>query len=116
MPTLHVLPPGNANAPYHWHHNTEEALLVLAGEVSLRTPEGERRLQSGDLVSFPRGSSGAHKVTNNSNGVARYLIFSTKPAIDIVEYPDSQKVGFGSRGQGSRMVRDGESLDYWDGE
>jgi uncharacterized cupin superfamily protein len=114
--TLHVLPPGNANAPYHWHHNTEEALLVLAGEVSLRTPEGERRLQSGDLVSFPRGSSGAHKVTNNSNGVARYLIFSTKPAIDIVEYPDSQKVGFGSRGQGSRMVRDGESLDYWDGE
>ena len=114
--TLYVLPPDNANAPYHWHHNTEEALLVLSGEASLRTPEGERRLLSGDLVSFPRGASGAHKVTNSSSDVARYLIFSTKPASDIVEYPDSQKVSFGSRGQGSRIVRDGESLDYWDGE
>jgi uncharacterized cupin superfamily protein len=114
--TLYVLPPDNANAPYHWHHNIEEALLVLSGEPTLRTPEGERRLLSGDLVCFPRGASGAHKVTNSSNGVARYLIFSTKPASDIVEYPDSQKVSFGSRGQGSRIVRDGESLDYWDGE
>ena len=114
--TLYVLPPDNANAPYNWHHNIEEALLVLSGEPTLRTPEGERRLLSGDLVPFPRGASGAHKVTNSSNDVARYLIFSTKPASDIVEYPDSQKVGFGSRGQGSRIVRDGESLDYWDGE
>jgi uncharacterized cupin superfamily protein len=114
--TLYVLPPDNANAPYHWHHNIEEALLVLSGEPTLRTPEGERRLQSGDFVSLPRGAIGAHKVTNSSNDVARYLIFSTKPASDIVEYPDSQKVGFGSRGQGSRVVRDGESLDYWDGE
>ena len=114
--TLYVLPPDNANAPYHWHHNIEEALLVLSGEPTLRTPEGERRLLSGDLVPFPRGASGAHKVTNSSNDVARYLIFSTKPASDIVEYQDSQKVGFGSRGQGSRIVRDGESLDYWDGE
>ena len=114
--TLHVLPPGNANAPYHWHHNTEEALLVLSGEVSLRTPEGERRLQSGDLVSFPRGFERRAQGYEQPNEVARYLIFSTKPAIDIVEYPDSQKVGFGSRGQGSRIVRDGESLDYWDGE
>jgi uncharacterized cupin superfamily protein len=114
--TLYVLPPDNANAPYHWHHNTEEALLVLSGEPTIRTPEGEQRLQSGDLVSFPRGASGAHKVMNSSNDVARYLVFSTKPASDIVEYPDSQKISFGSRGQGSRIVRDGESLDYWDGE
>jgi uncharacterized cupin superfamily protein len=114
--TLYVLPPDNANAPYHWHHNTEEALLVLSGEPTLRTPEGERRLQRGDLVSFPRGASGAHKVTNRSNDVARYLIFSTKPASDIVEYPDSQKISFGSRGRGSRILRDGDSLDYWDGE
>jgi hypothetical protein len=44
------------------------------------------------------------------------VIFSTKPSSDIVEYPDSHKVGFGSRGMGSRMVRDEPSLDYWEGE
>jgi uncharacterized cupin superfamily protein len=114
--TLYVLPPDNANAPYHWHHNTEEALLVLSGEPTLRTPEGERRLQSGDLVSFPRGATGAHKVTNESEEIARYLVFSTKPTIDIVEYPDSRKVSFGSRGLESRILRDSDGLDYWDGE
>lgn len=114
--TLYVLPPDNANAPYHWHHNTEEALLVLSGEPTLRTPEGERRLQSGDLASFPRGATGAHKVTNESEEVVRYLVFSTKPTIDIVEYPDSRKVSFGSRGLESRILRDSDGLDYWDGE
>lgn len=114
--TLYVLPPANAQAPYHWHHNIEEALLVLAGEPTLRTPEGERRLEPGDLVSFPCGESGAHKVTNGSREVARYLVFSTNPTSDIVEYPDSSKVGFGSRGRGWRTIRESESLDYWDGE
>jgi uncharacterized cupin superfamily protein len=114
--TLYVLPPDNAQAPYHWHHNIEEVLLVLAGEPTLRTPDGERRLQPGDLVSFPLGANGAHKITNESSGGVRYLVFSTKPTSDIVEYPDSGKIGFGSRGRGSRIVRDGESLDYWDGE
>jgi uncharacterized cupin superfamily protein len=114
--TLYVLPPGNAQAPYHWHHNTEEALLVLAGQPTLRTPDEQRRLRPGDFVSFPCGPRGAHKVVNDTAEHARYLIFSTKPSSDIVEYPDSRKVGFGSRGMGSRMVRDEPSLDYWEGE
>jgi uncharacterized cupin superfamily protein len=114
--TLYVLPPGNAQAPYHWHHSTEEALLVLVGAPTLRTPQGERRLQPGDLVSFVRGAMGAHKVTNETEEVARYLVFSTKPTTDIVEYPDSRKVSFGSRGLGSRIMRDSDGLDYWDGE
>ncbi|HTZ04957.1 MAG TPA: cupin domain-containing protein [Gaiellaceae bacterium] len=114
--TLYVLPAGNANAPYHWHHNVEELLLVLDGTPTLRTPDGARQLRPGDLVSFPRGADGAHKVGNESDSVARYLVFSTKPEIDIVEYPDSGKVGFGSKGRGSRMLRPGDELDYWDGE
>jgi uncharacterized cupin superfamily protein len=114
--TLYVLPPDNAQAPYHWHHNIEEALLVITGEPTLRTPDGERRLRPGDLVAFPRGAAGAHKVRNETQEAVRYFIFSTKPGSDIVEYPDRRKGGFGSRGRGSRMLRDDVSLDYWDGE
>jgi uncharacterized cupin superfamily protein len=114
--TLYALPPENANAPYHWHHNVEEALLVLVGEPTLRTPEGVQRLRPGDFVAFPCGESGAHKITNETPEPVRYVIFSTRPAIDIVEYPDSQKVSFGSRGNQSRIVRDESPLDYWDGE
>jgi len=114
--TLYVLPPGNAQAPYHWHHHTEEALLVLAGEPTLRTPDGDRQLRPGDFVSFARGADGAHKVRNETSEPARYLVFSTRPPIDIVEYPDSGKVGFGSRGNEWRMLRDDEKLGYWEGE
>lgn len=114
--TLYVLPPGNSQAPYHWHHATEEALLVLTGRPTLRTPAGEQVLEPGDIVSFRRGPDGAHKVTNETSEPTRYLIFSTKSPIDIVEYPDSTKVGFGSRRGEFRMLRDASSLDYWDGE
>jgi len=114
--TLYVLPPGNAQAPYHWHHVREELLLVLSGRPTLRTADGERQLDAGDMVSFPRGPEGAHKVTNETSEAARYLIFSTKPSSDIVEYPDSRKIGFGSSGQDFRMLRDEPSLDYWEGE
>src|SRR5512134_2466586 len=81
--TLYVLPPGNANAPYHWHHNVEEALLVLAGSPTLRTPDGEAQLEPGDFVSFPRGAAGAHKIRNDTSEPVRYLILSTKPPSDI---------------------------------
>lgn len=114
--TLYVLPPGNANAPYHWHHNVEEALLVLAGHPTLRSPDGDSRLEPGDFVSFPRGASGAHKVTNQTEEPVRYMIISTKPPSDIVEYPDSSKVGFGSRGQSWRILTDAPSRGYWDDE
>ena len=113
---LYVLPPDNAQAPYHWHHNVEEALLVLVGEPTLRTPDGMQRLGPGDFVAFLRGESGAHKLTNETSEPVRYVIFPTRPAIDVVEYPDSQKVGFGSRGRRWRIVRDESPLDYWDGE
>ncbi|HSI96926.1 MAG TPA: cupin domain-containing protein, partial [Gaiellaceae bacterium] len=78
--TLYVLPPGNAQAPYHWHHVTEELLLVLGGRPTLRSPDGERQLDPGDMVAFPHGPEGAHKIVNGTSEPARYLIFSTKPS------------------------------------
>ena len=68
---------------------------MLTGTPTLRDPDGEHELEPGDLVCFPPGPEGAHKVTNRSDGVARCLIFSTmpKPEISICVYPDSDKVG-----------------------
>ena len=34
------LNPGKFSYPYHFHHNAEELMIVLEGEVTLRTPEG----------------------------------------------------------------------------
>ena len=34
------LPPGSRGVDYHFHHGTEEYLVVLRGTATLRTPEG----------------------------------------------------------------------------
>src|SRR5947208_9968454 len=56
---------------YHFHHAWEELLVVLRGEPTLRTPEGERRLADGDAVYFPVGPDGAHALKNETNASVR---------------------------------------------
>src|SRR5689334_14278818 len=71
-----VLPPGQAVCPYHYEYE-EEWLLVLDGEIVLRTPQGERTIGRGELVCFAPGPAGAHKTTNAGTEPARILMFSS---------------------------------------
>jgi uncharacterized cupin superfamily protein len=87
--TLYEVDPGEAVSPYHAHHANEELLLVVSGVPALRTPAGIRRLEAGDLVAFPRGPAGAHRIFNPSNEAARVLVFSTMHWPEIAEYPDT---------------------------
>jgi len=77
---------------YHYEYE-EEWLLVAAGAVVLRTPEGEQTLEPGDLVRFPAGPTGAHQVTNRSDSPARTLMFSHQRSPGVVVYPDSDTIG-----------------------
>ena len=54
--SMYEVEPGDRLWPYHTHHANEEWLLVLRGEPTLRTPDGERELQEGDVVCFRRGA------------------------------------------------------------
>jgi uncharacterized cupin superfamily protein len=115
--SVYELDPGEKTWPYHLHHANEEWLIVLRGRPTLRTPEGERELVEGDAVCFPRGPNGAHQVSNRSDAVARVLILSTMVAPEMVEYPDSGKLGArDAKGERLLMIRPGPQLDYWDGE
>jgi uncharacterized cupin superfamily protein len=89
---LYEIPQGGAIAPFHFHHGDEELALVLVGRPTLRTLEGERELQEGEVVAFPRGPSGAHRIDNRGPTPARVLIVSAEIGLDIVEYPDSGKL------------------------
>ena len=113
--SLYELDPGESTFPYHYEGVEEEWLLVLGGTPSLRDPAGEHELTPGDIVAFPPTPEGAHKVTNRSGAVSRFLILSTIPAPDvsISVYPDSEKLSVWPPGKRLRMA---ESLDYWDGE
>ena len=85
--TVYELGRGNFGV-YHFHHRWEELLILLAGRPTLRTPEGSRVLEPGDVVHFPIGPTGAHAVTNESDEPARFVMVSTRGAPEVVEYPD----------------------------
>ena len=115
--TLYELPPGERTWPYHYELGCEEWLVVVSGRPTLRTPEGERDLEPGDVAVFPEGPAGAHKVSNRTDEPCRVLLLSSKSPLAIVHYPDSGKVGLWSQDEGYQaMLRIEPKLDYWEGE
>jgi len=90
--TLYEVDPGGRVSPLHIHHANEEMLVVLAGRPTLRTTDGERELEPGEVVAFPAGRRGAHQVLNRSPEPVRVLIASTMIYPEVVEHPDSGKV------------------------
>jgi uncharacterized cupin superfamily protein len=82
---------GQSVCPHHYEYGNEEWLLVLEGAATLRHPDGEGDretvLAPGDLVCFPQGPQGAHKI-----GI----------------WPDD--------GRDSLTVRRESAVDYYDGE
>ncbi len=115
--SLYELAPGESTWPYHYELGCEEWLVVVSGRPTLRTPDGDRELEPGDVAVFPEGPAGAHKVTNASDTAARVLILSSKSPLAVVHYPDSKKLGIWSRGEGYQlMLRAEPALDYWEGE
>jgi uncharacterized cupin superfamily protein len=115
--TIYELGPGQSNCPYHYEYGCEEWLLVVDGRPTIRHPKGEDELGPGDLVCFPEGPDGAHKVTNRTEGTVRVMILSTKSALAAAVYPDSDKIGIWTGNEDDKlMVRRESSVDYWDRE
>jgi uncharacterized cupin superfamily protein len=115
--SLYELPPGEKTWPYHYEQGCEEWLLVVSGNPTLRSPEGEQELEPGDVAVFPEGPAGAHQVTNKTDEAVRVVFFSSKSPLAVVHYPDSGKVGIWSQAEGYQaMLRDEPKLDYWEGE
>ena len=59
--SLLEIPPGASTFPLHFHHANEVMLLVVARRPTLRTLEGERELEPGEILAFPTGRRGAHR-------------------------------------------------------
>jgi uncharacterized cupin superfamily protein len=117
--SLYELQPGERSFPYHYEYGNEEWLLVVAGRPTLRNPGGEHELRPGDVVCFPEGPDGAHKLTNKSDAPVRLLMFSTKFNPAVAVYPDSDKIGVWpvqGGGPDKIIVRRSSGADYWEGE
>jgi uncharacterized cupin superfamily protein len=89
---IYDLEPGESSSPYHYEYE-EEWLLVVEGTVTVRGPEGEYTLDRGDIVCFPAGPAGGHKVMNRGDMPARTMLFSIARGPAVSVYPDSGTIG-----------------------
>jgi uncharacterized cupin superfamily protein len=89
--TVYQLEPGDF-VVYHFHHASEELLIVLRGRPTLRTPDGERELAEGAVVHFPVGPDGAHGLRNETDEPVRYVMVSTLRSPEVAEYPDLKQI------------------------
>lgn len=113
---IYELPPGKSAYPYHFHLKNEETFFILRGEGLLRTRDGERAVRPGDLLFFPAGEDGAHKLTNTSDTeMLVYLDFDIVHDLDVAMYPDSGKIGIWGMDT-NKIYRIGDDVDYYEGE
>lgn len=127
--------PGKRAFPFHAHLANEEAMFILEGSGSLRLGGESIPVQTGDYIALPADADLPHQLVNTSQATIRYLCISTNASPEVVLYPDSKKVGMlagradtetgaqgdhskkpASRWKFAKFLRDGESLDYFDGE
>jgi uncharacterized cupin superfamily protein len=111
------IPAGESLCPYHYEYE-EEWLVVLDGAVLVRTPAGDDTLTRGEIVSFPKGPSGAHKVSNRGEASARIMMFSSAREPAVAVYPDSDKIGVWPGNPDDQVIlhRADGAVDYYDGE
>lgn len=89
---MRQLNPGQFSAPYHFHRYAEELFMLVAGSMTLRTPAGFEIVNTGDLIFFEKGETGAHQFFNHTEEPCIYLDVRTFIGYDVCEYPDSDKV------------------------
>ena len=110
--SLFRVAPGKTAFPAHVHHANEEALYILAGTGTLRLGDREVPLQPGDFVTLRAGGP-PHQLINSSKADLEYLCFSTMISPDVVQFPDSEKVGVIISGDGSADPKDRKLFKFY---
>ena len=123
---LVVLPPGKRGWPAHSHRVNEEAFFIFEGKGEVRIGKEIYPVKKGDFIANPPGGAEtAHQIRNTSKTAdLKYLAISTRESPEIVDYPDSGKIGVslvraGPDGKPQRWWHLSSSeitLTYWDGE
>jgi uncharacterized cupin superfamily protein len=108
---LTTLKPGAASALRHWHHNEDEFVYMLEGELVLIEDGGETVLKPGDAAGFKANAANGHHLVNKAGRDAVYLEIGTRAEHERVDYSDADLVMIRDE-TGSRYTRkDGSRYD-----
>ena len=82
------LPPGKWSTNRHWHKSNDELVIVVSGELTLVTDDGEEVLRAGDCVGFKAGVPNAHHLQNRGSEPAVYYDIGGRDPWDRSIFPD----------------------------
>mgnify|MGYP001066417617 CR=1 FL=1 len=109
--------PGKASFPKHYHSYNTECFYIIEGSGIIQTIDKELSIKKGDIIVFPFGKAGTHKIINTSmNQNLLYIDFDTTNSPDIIHYIDSNKIGVIEHGISSTFFKEGDHVDYYEGE
>ncbi|MFT4148501.1 MAG: cupin domain-containing protein [Micrococcaceae bacterium] len=111
------VPPKAFAFPYHYHLGITESYVILSGKAEVLTPEGVVSLNAGEVIVFPPGETGAHRLQNASDSEPlRYVDIDTTSVPDVINYPHSKKIAYtaGKISEGCWKISD--TVDYYYGE
>ena len=109
--------PRKAAYPKHYHSYNTECFYIIDGSGVIETVDSKIKVQSGDIIVFPCGKNGTHKLINASDtNKLLYIDFDTTNSPDIIHYPDTEKVGIIEHNISSTFFRNSDTVDYYDEE
>lgn len=120
-----AIDPGKAAYPAHNHRVNEEMFLVLEGSGEVRIGADRYPVRQGDVIACPPGGpETAHQFRNTGTVPLKVFGVSTFEGAEVVEYPDSGKIGFGVMTPGPDgkpqllrgIARSEGQPGYWEGE
>ena len=110
---LRKLEPGKYSFPYHFHRVAEELMMVLSGSMTVRMPDNFEIVNTGQILFFEPGETGAHQFYNHGSVPCTYLDIRTYIGFDVAEYPDSDKILIAPSFE---IFSKDSQVDYFEGE
>lgn len=109
--------PLKSTYPKHYHTCNTECFYIISGKGIVETTDDVFPVESGDIIVFPCGVEGAHKLINSSDKEKLvYIDFDTTNSPDIIHYVDSDKIGIIQHNVSSTFYKTDDNVDYFDGE
>jgi uncharacterized cupin superfamily protein len=110
---MRQLAPDTYSFPYHYHRNAEELMMIMSGEMTMRSADGFQVVKQGEVIFCEMGENGAHQFYNHTDKPCTYLDVKTYLGLDAVVYPDSGKIMISRYNE---VFKDVDRVDYFTGE
>jgi uncharacterized cupin superfamily protein len=86
---------------------------IIGGNGIVRCNGENHPVRPGDVIMHAPGE--AHQIINTGDSDLTYFIIADNPQLDVVRYPDSNKVGVVNGNLPHEFFRT-TAAEYWDGE